>query len=96
MSLVDDTIRELRSKEASLRCSELKTLLESLGFSVEDGSSGNHKTIDHDGIPDFVGGHYDCGHGKNPQIKPCYVREMRKLIEKYKDYLMIHLGEKDV
>jgi hypothetical protein len=37
----------------------------------------------HDGIADFLGGGYTCGHGKNPEIKAVYVSNVLSILHKY-------------
>ena len=95
MSLIDDTIDELRAREASLRCHELKAFLEKLGYEIRDGKKGNHKTVTHPHIPAFFGSSFDCGHGKNPEINKRYVSNMRKLISQHKEELQVILGIKN-
>lgn len=92
MTVIDDVIEQLRQKKASMRCSDMKSLLESLHFEITDGSTRNHKLVSHDGITGFIGSNYDCGHGNNPQIKSNYVIKMRRLVEKYRSELAAHLG----
>ena len=69
-----------------MRCSALEALLRSLGFIVEEGRSGKHRTVEHKEISE-VAANFDGGHGKDAEIKRCYVRDMRKMIEKYQDQL---------
>ena len=92
MSVIDDVIAHLTQQQASMRCAEMKKLLETLGFQVTDAATKNHKLVYHKGIKDFHGSHYDCGHGKNPELKKPYVQAMRRLIEKYRIDLANHLG----
>jgi hypothetical protein len=93
MSKVEDVIGELRQREQSLRCSDLVSLLTALGCDVTRGKSGKHCTVEHPAI-DGLAGNFDGGHGKDSELKPCYVRNMRKLVEKYADELSEYVGEK--
>lgn len=81
---VSKTITELKRKKASLRCNDVKQILESLGFTVRDGKRGGHKVFTHTHLTDFEGGSFNCDHGKNPQIKPAYIQRIVKLLEQYK------------
>ena len=81
MGKVSGAAATLRSKEGNCTCSDLKAILKDLGFDVQRAGSGNHHVVDHDGIPGFTGANFDCGHDK--LMKPCYPRNMRKLLEKY-------------
>lgn len=89
----DDVLRKLNERRYSLRCDELIDCLEDLGFVVEASSRGNHHTFTHPGIPDFHGSNFDCGHGKNPQLRAVYVGKVIKTIEKYGDEIGEYLGE---
>ena len=75
------TIESLRSRKASVRCSEMKKLLESFGFSIKDGKRAGHKVFTHNGIAAFTTGSYDCGHGRNTTVKPAYVTSVTRLLE---------------
>lgn len=70
-----------------MRCSELKDLIEELGFEVRDGRKGGHKLYFHDGLKDFLSASYNCDHGKNPEIKRSYIIKVIRVIKKYKSEL---------
>lgn len=80
--------RQLLEGGGAVRCNELTAALKSLGFNVKDASSGGHKTYDHPGIPDFHGSSYNCGHGKNPEVKRNYPRAILKVLDEYKTELL--------
>jgi hypothetical protein len=82
--LVNDAIRELEEKKRSLRCNEVSTILISLGFEVRDGNQGGHKVFVHDGLNDFHSGSFNCGHGRNPEIKPAYIGKIIRLLREHK------------
>lgn len=90
---VDQAIQELQAAGASLRCSKLKRTLESLGFEVRDGKKAGHKIVYHSGLTNFNGSAYTCGHGRNPEVKPNYVRSMLKIIRNHEDALRQLLKE---
>lgn len=46
-SPVDDAIADLKQRKRSMRCRELVSTLEELGFDVRDGSRGGHKVYTH-------------------------------------------------
>lgn len=83
----DEIIAELRSRTGALRCADLARLLGGLGFVVRDCGKGNHKAYSHPRLPDFRGGNYDCGHGRNPVVKPVYVRKVIRTLEEWEDHL---------
>ncbi|MEE4383950.1 MAG: hypothetical protein V2J02_18270 [Pseudomonadales bacterium] len=35
----------------------------------------------HAGLDDFLGTSFDCGHGRDPEVRPVYVRKLRRVIE---------------
>lgn len=93
MSQVTDAIELLASREATMSCAELVALLEGLEFAVRRRASGNHHTLLHPGLPDFLGASFDGGHGKS--VKSIYVREMKKLIHRYGSELTAYLNGED-
>lgn len=83
----DDILAQLNSN-GSLRCLELKSLLESLGFEVKDGSKPGHKTVTHDELKDFYSTGYTCGHGRNPEVKKPYIASIRNVLRTYREELI--------
>ena len=80
---------DLAKQGRELHLQRLKAILKDLGFDVQRTGSGNHYVVDHDGIPGFTGANFDCGHDKH--MKPCYPRNMRKLLEKYETEITQYL-----
>ncbi len=87
------SIKCLGSGKAAVRCQELDKLLTSLGFEVRDGKKSGHKVFLHHGISSFTSGAYTCGHGKNPQVKPVYVKKIFRLLTQYETEIIQFLGE---
>ena len=71
---IQNTINSLQQRKASLCCDDVKSLLVSMGFEVRDAKQGGHKVFVHQGLPSFLSGSFNCGHGKNPEIKPAYIK----------------------
>jgi len=92
--LLEDTKQALSKAKTSIRCEEMARQLRRLGFDVRDGKRGGHKIVFHDGIPGFTSASYNCGHGKNPEIKPAYVNEILKILDLYKDEINNYLETK--
>lgn len=92
---VKQIIQELEAAGTSLRCSKLRRILESLGFGVKDGKKVGHKIVYHPDLPEFSGSSYSCGHGRNPQVKPNYIRSMLKMIRHHENALRKLLKEGD-
>jgi hypothetical protein len=61
----------------------MASMLGRLGFRVRDCGSGNHKAFSHSKLAGFFGGNYNCGHGKNPPLKPVYVRKIIRILEEW-------------
>lgn len=75
---------------ASMRCKELTAALISLGFEVRDGKSG-HKICVHDYLPGFDSIGYNCGHGRNGEIKRIYISKILKLLNTHEADFVIFL-----
>ncbi|TFH72255.1 type II toxin-antitoxin system HicA family toxin [Gammaproteobacteria bacterium LSUCC0112] len=93
--VLDDVKQQLQEGKRSIRCHEVGVLLESLGFSVRAGSRGGHKIYTHPKLKDFYSGSYNCGHGKNPEIKPAYINKILKNLDTYDAELRECLGGTD-
>jgi hypothetical protein len=90
--LFDKIVEQLRSSDAAIRCVELASKLESLGFEVRNGKKSGHMIFVHQGIASFTSGSYTCGHGRNSEIKPIYIKNILKLLKRYKTELIKYLG----
>jgi hypothetical protein len=82
-------VARLKLAPSAIRCSEMKRMLGDLGFEVKDRAQGNHRTYSHPGLPNFSGGNYDCGHGADAQLLPCYIRDVRKVLEEFEAELRL-------
>jgi len=89
--IYENALEQLSNSRANMRCADLTNLLNKLGFEVRDGKRGGHKVFVHDGISGFYSDSYNCGHGKNPEIKPAYIRKIERLLHQYKDEIVKHL-----
>jgi predicted RNA binding protein YcfA (HicA-like mRNA interferase family) len=87
--------RLLQESKATVKCSELCSYLEDLGFQVRDGRRAGHKIVTHPGLPDFYSTSFDCGHGKNPEIKPGYIRNILKTLKVHEQVLIGYLQEEE-
>lgn len=91
--LFDMVVERLRSAGAAIRCQELADMLACLGFEVRDGKKQGHKVFVHHGVTSFTSGGYTCGHGRNPEIKPAYIKKVVKLLKQYETELIQYIGE---
>lgn len=83
----EEALTELDQSRSSMRCSDLKRLLTKLGFEVKDGKNGGHKVFTHGHLPTFISGSFDCGHGKDPEIKPAYIGKIIRTLKQHEDDL---------
>lgn len=91
-----EVVEKLQSAGASMRCAEVKNLLEEIGFEVRDGKKAGHKLVRHPRLSaasGFTSTSYTCGHGKNPEVKRVYITKLRNLIRKYEPELRKINGE---
>lgn len=93
--LLDNVKQQLLQKRGKIRCEEIGDLLESLGFEVRDGKRGGHKIFVHPGLIDFHSGSYNCGHGKNPEIKQAYINNILRILDIFDTELRKCLGGSD-
>ena len=90
---IENAIDYLYQSKKSLCCEEVKSLLVGLGFEVRDGKQGGHKIFFHQGLPSFQSGSFNCGHGKNPEIKPAYIGKIIQILKQYREELEQYLEE---
>ena len=88
---LDEAREVLRARKANLRCTEVISILESLGFVVSSGKAPGHRLFTHPGLKDFFSSSFNCDHGKNPQIKPAYVTNILKVLATHETALSAHL-----
>ncbi|MBD3587436.1 type II toxin-antitoxin system HicA family toxin [Salinimonas sp. HHU 13199] len=92
--LYTEVVDTLRQRKTNLCCNDVKDLLHQLGFEVRDGKRGGHKVFTHDGLPSFTSGSFNCGHGKNPEIKPAYITKIIRTLQIYEAELSQYLSER--
>ena len=68
-------------------------MLTSIGFEIRDGKKQGHKVFVHHGVSSFTSGSYSCGHGRNREIKPGYIKNVIKLLRQHESELIQYLGE---
>ncbi|WP_146162956.1 hypothetical protein [Variovorax sp. WS11] len=85
-SAVEALIADLKKNPAGWRCKDMCRALERLQFTIRPVGSG-HKVVSHAKLAGFTGTNFDCGHGKDPLIKPAYIRKLASVLEKWQDKL---------
>jgi len=78
-----DAISELSAAGANMPCKRLTEILENFGFAVERCRTPSHYTVSHRGLSEFHGSDFACEHGKSPQVKRGYIKNMKRVIERY-------------
>lgn len=91
---VVETLKIFQQRKTNLCCKDVTSLLEALGYSVRDGNKGGHKVFTHSGLGEFASSSFNCGHGRNPEIKPAYIGKIIKLVQQYKEELVTYLANK--
>lgn len=86
-----DIKKELSQRKASMKCSEACEILISLGFEIRDGKKGGHKIYVHDHLPSFMSSSLDCGHGRDPVIKPAYIQKVIKVLALHEEELVEYM-----
>jgi len=89
--LFDEVVAVLSAAKRSIRCDELAGQLSRLGFEVREGKRGGHRVYVHDGLPDFTSASYNCGHGRNPEIKPAYINDVLKILRRHEAEIVKYL-----
>lgn len=84
-----DALSLLASKRNSMRCDELKELLEDLGFVTKQMKVPNHYTYTHAELQKvgFTTGTFACEHGRNGRVKIGYISNVRRTLETYAEIL---------
>ncbi len=93
--MYDSALQTLRQRRATISCNELIRLLTDLGYEVVKRNSGKHHTFNHPKIDGWIGGNFDCGHGRNPSILPAYINKIIKLLEVHKDEIKESQSDKN-
>lgn len=88
----DDVVAHLKQRPRTTSCRDLLRLLEGLDFIVRAGSRGRHYTYRHPRIKGFRG-NFDCGHGRNPDVLPVYIRDIIGVLEEYEPILRSQRSE---
>jgi hypothetical protein len=93
-----DVVARLTAEVATTRCADLVQMLESLGFHVTNRTNGNHRVYYHpelSRVSDFKTANFDCGHGRNPEVRPQYVRNVLRVLRIYEAEILGILGEQN-
>lgn len=95
MNTVKEVLHYLQQHKTNLCCQDISRALKRLGFEVRDGKLGGHKIYVHTGLSSFYSGSFNCGHGKNPEVKPAYVSKIIQVLTLYENEILHYLGEEN-
>lgn len=93
--IFDQVVATLSAAKRSIRCDELAEQLELLGFEVRDGKQGGHKIYVHDELSEFKSASYNCGHGRNPEIKAAYISNVLRVLRQYESDILEYLEKRN-
>jgi hypothetical protein len=93
--LFGQVLDKLTATKRSIRCDELAEQLVLLGFEVRDGKQGGHKIYVHDGLTEFKSASYNCGHGRNPEIKPAYISNVLRILRQHEAEIVDYLEKRN-
>lgn len=93
--IFDQVVDKLSAAKRSIRCDELAEQLTLLGFEVREGKRGGHRVYVHDGLREFTSSSYNCGHGRNPEIKPAYIGDVLKILCRYEAEIVSYLEKRN-
>lgn len=93
MTKFEKLLKELGdlTNSANTSCKEFTSVLEGLGFLIENCSNGGHKIAKHPAItltdyPDF-----NCGHNLGEAIKRPYIKKLYKFVKQHEDAIKEHV-----
>lgn len=84
----------LSSGKGTLRCGEVKGILEDLGYTLRLTKKG-HYVYKHSGLNGFFGGNFCCPHKTGAPVKNCYITSILRDIREYESELLTCLGGED-
>ena len=79
------------TSSANTTCKEFTSVLEALGFQIENCGSAGHKIARHPAIalPEYP--NYNCGHAQGAAIKRPYIKKLFKFVKQHEEALKEHL-----
>lgn len=93
--ILDDAKDRLSSGKGSIRCGEVVSILEDLGFTVRPRQNQGHYTYNHEALDKFWGSNFACPHRSGDPVKKNYITNILRVLRDYETQLMRYLGETD-
>lgn len=93
MSDFEKLFRKLgdQANSANTSCKEFTSLLEELGFIIENCGSAGHKIAKHPGIALAEYPDYDCGHNLGNAVKRPYIKKLHKFVKQHEEAIKEYL-----
>lgn len=92
---LDDAIYRLSSGKGSIRCHEVISILEELGFMVKECKKPGHYVYGHEGLDHFWGSDFCCPHRSGNPVLKNYITKILGVLRQYETELSLYLGDKD-
>lgn len=89
--MLEEALDQLTSGKGSLRCHEVKSILESLGFEIRRTKKG-HFVYNHPGLDNFLGGSYACPHKSGDPVLKSYITKIIRSVRQNEAELLKYLG----
>ena len=91
---LEDAKNILSSGKGSLRCGEVKDILEELGFTLRKTKKG-HYVYKHRGLDGYPGGNFCCPHKTGAPVKKSYITDILRDMREFESDLLTYLGDED-
>lgn len=72
-------------------CKDFTSVLEHLGFQIENCGSAGHKIAKHPAIALTEYPDYNCGHDQGEAIKRQYIKKLHKFVKQYEEAIKEYL-----
>ena len=92
--MLEDALEVLTSGKGSLRCREVVSILEDLGFEVRRTKKG-HYVYNHPGLDGFWGGSFACPHRSGDPVLRSYITTIIRSLRQNEVELQDLLGVDD-
>ena len=92
---LDEAKNRLSSGKGSIRCGEVKSILEDLGFTVKPRRKHGHYVYNHEALDGWWGANFACPHKSGDPVDKNYVTNILRVLRNYGTELSEYLGETD-
>lgn len=91
--LLEDAKHQLVQGKGSLRCHEVKTILDELGFTLKAGKKQGHYVYKHPRIEGFMGDSFCCPHRKGDPVGKNYITGILRVLRNFDDEFQVFLRD---